>query len=148
VGFDGGWLRTASPTYVGHANAQREAGRLILKPPPSVSTLAFRKSASQNALPPSSILWYARVAEDGESGSYVRASLRNRSPYQTPRGLVHIQQSIGAEQRVAQSGEAEEGGIGGGFGGCAELDFEGGGIGLVVLGLGLHEFDALLHIGL
>jgi len=50
MGFDGGWLRTASPTSTGHASAQREVGRLVLKPPPSVSTLAFRKSVLENAI--------------------------------------------------------------------------------------------------
>ena len=49
-GFDGGWLRTAIPTSTGHASAQREVGRLVLKPPPSVSTLAFRKSVLENAI--------------------------------------------------------------------------------------------------
>ena len=50
MGFDGGGLRTASPTSTGHASAQREVGRLVLKPPPSVSTLAFRKSVLENAI--------------------------------------------------------------------------------------------------
>ncbi len=48
--FDGGWLRTASTTSTGHTNAQREVGRLVLKPPSSVSTLAFRKSVLENAI--------------------------------------------------------------------------------------------------
>ena len=48
--FDGGWLRTSRLTSAGHASAQREVGRLVLKPPPSVSTLAFRKSVSENAI--------------------------------------------------------------------------------------------------
>jgi len=48
MGFDDGWLRTTSPTSAGYANARREVGRLVLKPPPSVSTLAFRHSVSQN----------------------------------------------------------------------------------------------------
>jgi len=38
VGFDGGWLRTASPTSSRHAHAHREAGRLVLKPPSRVAT--------------------------------------------------------------------------------------------------------------
>jgi hypothetical protein len=50
MGFDGGWLRTASPTSAEHASALREVGRLVLKPPPSVSTLAFRKSVLENAI--------------------------------------------------------------------------------------------------
>ncbi len=41
MGFDGSWLRTSSPTSAGHANAQREAGRLVLKPQMSVSTLGL-----------------------------------------------------------------------------------------------------------
>ncbi len=44
---DGGWLRTPSPASTGHASAQREVGRLVLKPPPSVSTLAFRKGGKR-----------------------------------------------------------------------------------------------------
>ena len=36
-----GWLRTASPTSAEHARTQREVGRLVLKPPPSVSMRRF-----------------------------------------------------------------------------------------------------------
>jgi len=50
MGFDGGWLRTASPTGAEHASTQREARRLVLTPPPSVSTLACRKSVLENAI--------------------------------------------------------------------------------------------------
>jgi len=50
MGFDGGWLRTASPTSTGYASAQREVGRLVLQPPSGVSTLALRKSVLENAL--------------------------------------------------------------------------------------------------
>jgi hypothetical protein len=41
MGSDGGWLRTASPTSAEHESTQREAGRLVLKPPPSVSMRLF-----------------------------------------------------------------------------------------------------------
>jgi hypothetical protein len=37
---DDGGLRTARPTDTGHASIQREVGRLVLKPPPSVAWLA------------------------------------------------------------------------------------------------------------
>jgi hypothetical protein len=41
MGFDGGWLRTTSPTCAELANARREVGRLVLKPPPCVSTRRY-----------------------------------------------------------------------------------------------------------
>ena len=52
MGYDGGWLGTASPTRAGLARARREVGRLVLKPPPSVATRAFRKSVLENAITP------------------------------------------------------------------------------------------------
>ncbi len=55
MGFDGGWLRTASPTSAEHASTQREVGRLVLKPPPSVPSLAFRKSVLENTIIPRAI---------------------------------------------------------------------------------------------
>ena len=41
MGSDDGGLRTARPTHTGHARAQRKVGRLVLKPPPSVSTVGL-----------------------------------------------------------------------------------------------------------
>jgi len=35
MGFDGGWLGTASPTSAGHARARHEVGRLFLQAPHS-----------------------------------------------------------------------------------------------------------------
>jgi hypothetical protein len=75
---------------------------------------------------------------------------RDRQPGRLSYGVtsIHIEQGVRAEQGVAEGGEAEEGGVCGGLGGCAELDLQRGRVRFVELGLGLHELDALLHIGL
>lgn len=39
---DGGWLRKEGATCAGDESAQRKVGWIVLKPPLSVSTLAFR----------------------------------------------------------------------------------------------------------
>ncbi len=50
MGFDGGWLRTASPTSAEHAQAGREVGRLVLQAPSSVATRRFPKIRLENTI--------------------------------------------------------------------------------------------------